>query len=253
MMRALLPVFAGAAARWQALAAVPAMALVLLAALASENMNGLGASGWRSLTSGLGNDAAMRGLALGGDYGAELDAVIPQVRPGDTIVTTDSRLEFRYLTQVSLQPPQSCSQLRRPGRTVFVLLESDEERTLYGNKANSPYWENCRKPTLTKITERPGAFALFVTGSPRPDIGGCGAPATTPGLAIEFGRFRTATAAERLLAQAKGVGFVQAAVEQLGCRSFRVVEHGVPSRSVGDSIVAEAKTAHLNAKVVGSP
>ena len=252
MTRALLPAFAGAYALRQALVAVPALALVVLAAFATENMSGLGTSGWQNLRAALGNDAALRGVALGGDFGAELDAVVPQVRPGDRIVTADSRLEFRYLSQVSWQAPRSCSQLRGPGRTVFVLLESDEERTLYGAKASSQYWENCRKPTLTKITERPGAFALFVTGSPKAVSGNCDAPATPPGLAVEFGRFRTATAAERLLAQVKGLGFGEAGVEQLGCASYRVVEHGVPSKAVGASIVAEAKTAHLRPKLVAS-
>jgi hypothetical protein len=167
-------------------------------------------------------------------------------------VTPDGRLPFRYPSQVSLQAPESCSQLRHPGRTIFVLLESDEERTVYGAKAGPAYWERCRKPKLTKLVERPGAFALFVTGTPRADVGGCGAPTPTSGLAVEFGRFRTAAAAERLLAQVKRLGFGEALVEQLGCASYRVVEHGVPSKAVGDSIVAEAKTAHLRATVVGS-
>jgi hypothetical protein len=252
MTRALVPAFAGAYARRQALVAVPALALVVLAAFATENMSGLGTSGWQNLRAALGNDAALRGVGLGGDFGAELDAVIPQVHPGDRIVTADSRLEFRYLSQVSWQAPQSCSQLRRPGRTVFVLLESDEERTLYGAKANSGYWERCRTPKLTKIVERPGAFALFVTGTPRADLGGCGASTPTSGLAVEFGRFRTAAAAARLLAQVKGLGFGEALVEQLGCASYRVVEHGVPSEAVGNSIVAEARTAHLRAKLVAA-
>ena len=253
MMRALLPAFAGAVVRRQALVAIPAVALLVLAGFATENMSGLGSSGWRSLDSALGDDASLRSLGLGGDFAAELDALGPQVRPGDTIVTTDSRLEFRYLSQVSWQPPRSCSQVRRPGRTVLVLLESDEERTLYGAKAESPYWEACRKPALTKIAERPGAFALFVTGTPLADVGGCGAPPPTAGLAVEFGRFRTAIAAEQLRTRAEHLGFVQAVVEQLGCASYRVVEHGVPSRDVGGSIVAEAKTAHLEARLVGSP
>jgi hypothetical protein len=251
MTRALLPAFAGAAARRQAFVAFPAVALLLLAALATENMNGLGTSGWRTFTSGLGNDASMRSLALGGDFSAELDALIPQVKPGDTIVTPDGRLEFRYLSQISLQAPRSCSQLRRPGRTLFVLLESDEERTLYGAKAGAAYWENCRKPALTKIAERPGAFALFVSRTVRADVVGCGASPANVGLAVEFGRFRTPAEAQRLLERVKSLGFVEAKVEQLGCASYRVVELGVPSQSVGDSIVTEAGTAHLQAKVVG--
>ena len=252
MTRALLPVFAGAAVRRQVLVAIPAAALLVLAGLATENMNGLGTAGWRSLTQSLGNGPELSNLALGGDFSAELTALAPQVQPGDTIVTPDGRLPFRYPSQVSLQAPQSCSQLRQPGRTIFVLLESDEERTLYGAKADSRYWSTCRRPTLTKVTERPGAFALYVTGSPQA-VTGCDTSTPVPGLAVEFGRFQTSAAAQQLLTRAKGVGFREAVLEQLGCASYRVVEHGVPSRSVGASIVAEAKSAGIKAKLVESP
>jgi hypothetical protein len=166
MARALLPAFAGAAARLQLLVVVPAAALLLLAALATESMNGLGTVGWRSLTDSLGDTASLQSLAVGGDFGSELAALQPVVRPGDTIVTVDGRLPFYFGSQVALYGPQNCGQLRRPGRrTLFLLLESDEERTLYGAKAGSPYWQKCRSPTVTKVTERPGAFALFVVGN----------------------------------------------------------------------------------------
>jgi hypothetical protein len=252
MTRALLPAFAGAIVRREALVALPAVALLVLAVFATQNMNGLGSSGWRTFGADFGNDSSMRSLALGGDFSAELDALIPQVNAGDTIVTPDSRLVFRYLSQVSVQAPHACSQLRRPGRTLFVLLESDEERTLYGPKAGAAYWESCRQPTLTKIAERPGAFALFVIGAVHQAAGGCDVPPATSGLAIEFGRFRTEREARRSLEQITGMGFVQAEVEQLGCASYRIIETGVPSESVGESIVAEAESAHLHAKVVGS-
>ena len=245
MTRAVLPAFAGAGARRPLLVAIPAAALLLLAGLATDNLNGLGTSGWRSLTSSLGSAPSLRSLALGGDFGSELDALKPQVQPGDTIVTVDARLPFYYASQASLYEPQTCSQFPRHGRTLFLLLESDEERTLYGARAGAQYWEHCHSPTLTMVSERPGAFALFV-------VAGCGVTATPPGLAVEFGQFRTAAAAEGLLKLAKGFGFREAVVEQLSCTSWRVVEHGVPSRAVGESIVAEAKTAHLHAAVVGS-
>jgi 4-amino-4-deoxy-L-arabinose transferase-like glycosyltransferase len=247
MARALLPAFAGAAARLQLLVAVPAAALLLLAALGTENMNGLGSAGWSSLSDSLGNGSALRGLALGGDFSAEYDALKRELQPSDTIVTADGRLQFYYGSQVSMVGASSCSALRRPSRTVFMLLESDEIRAVSGRKADPKYWESCRSPKLTKVTERPGAFALFVTGPV------CTPAPITPELSIEFGRFRTEAAADKLLAQAKGNGFREAIVEQLGCASYRVVEHGIPNEAVGESIVAEAKSAHLNATIVSRP
>jgi 4-amino-4-deoxy-L-arabinose transferase-like glycosyltransferase len=247
MVRALLPAFAGAVVQRRLLVAFPAVALLVLAGYATENMNGLGSAGWRSLNDTLGNGPGLRSLALGGDFASELDALKSQVQPGDTIVTADGRLEFYYLSQVSLVGASSCSALRRPGRTVFMLLESDESQAVNGARADPKYWESCRTPKLTKVTERPGAFALFVTGPV------CTPAAPTPGLSIEFGRFKTEAAAEKLLAQAKGDGFREAIVEQLGCGSYRVVEHGVPNKAVGESIVAEAKSAHLNATIVSGP
>jgi hypothetical protein len=253
LTRALLPAFAGALTFDARAVAVPAAATVVLAAYGSVDLNGFGNGGWHQFTSALGSDTALRSVALGGDFDAELTAVQPQVRPDAAVVTTDARLQFYYPSNVRLQPPTDCSQLRSAPSTVFVLLESDEERTLYGPKAAAAYWAACRHPTPTMVAERPGAFAIFVTGHPVNESGGCATQAPTPGLAVEFGRFRTDAPAERLLAQAKRVGFVQAKVERLGCNLYRVVETGIPNAAVGRSIVAEAKTAKLDARLVESP
>jgi hypothetical protein len=194
----------------------------------------------------------MQALALGGDFNAELVALRPQVKPSDKIVTADGRLPFLYPGQVAVSPPDTCGQLRASGATLFVLLESDEERILHGAKAGSAYWQTC-KPALTLVAERPGAFAIFTTGTPASVVGGCGAPPLTPGIAVEFGRFRAATAAGTLLARAHSVGFVQAKVEQLGCALYRVAETGIPSQSVAQGIVSEAKSAHFKTTIVTSP
>ncbi len=250
----LLPVFAGARRRSEWLVAVPTGAVVALVAIAAYNINGLGPSGWRQVRSGglsgFGNAALMRGVALGGDFAAEMDALTPQVGPKDRIVTFDGRLRFFYLDQVDIQAPQSCAQL--PGHRVFVLLEDDEIRAIYGKHADSAFWETCRNVSPTKVAERPGAFAVFVNGTPRSATSGCGAPATSDqGLAIEFGRMRTAAPANVLQRHLAALGVVQAKVEQLGCSLYRVVETGVPNQAVGQSILAEAKSAKLQAKLVG--
>ncbi|HEX6788983.1 MAG TPA: hypothetical protein VF091_07045 [Gaiellaceae bacterium] len=251
MARALLPAFTGARRLRPWAAVIPAAGLLLLAALSTEQLNGFGSSGWHEFRSGFGNTVAMQALALGGDFNAELVTLRPQVRPSDKIVTADGRLPFLYPGQVAVSPPVTCGQLRASGATIFVLLESDEEQILYGPKASSAYWETC-KPALTLVGERPGAFAIFTTGAPTSAVGGCGAPPMTPGIAVEFGRFHTSGAAGKLLAQARSVGFVQAKVEQLGCSLYRVAETGIPSQSVAQGIVAEAKSAHLKTSVVTS-
>jgi hypothetical protein len=247
------PAFAAAQKRSGWLVCIPAAAVVVIGAFAAYNINGLGESGWRQLraggVSGLSNGSFTRGIALGGDFAAEINALEPQVKPRDKILTFDGRLRFFYLDQVELQAPISCGQLK--GYKLFVLLESDEIRTIYGKRGSSPFWNACRAPRLTMIEERPGAFALFAVGKPRPSVGGCGAP--TPenrGLAIEFGRKRTVSEAEVLQRNVAAAGFIEAKVEQLGCSLYRIVETGVPDESVGRSILAEARSAHLSATLV---
>src|SRR5207237_628294 len=151
-----------------------------------------GSSGWRELRSiSLTDAAATRNLALGGDFSAELNAVQSQLRAGDTIETYDQRLRFFYLDRVTIAAPTACSQME--GRQVLVLLESDEVRTLFGRRTSPAFWEACRSPRLEEIDERPGAYAMLVSAT-TPVAGGCGA-APTPGLAVEFGVFRTQGAA----------------------------------------------------------
>lgn len=253
MTLALVPAFAGAFALARPALAVPALALIVLGAFAAYNINGLGSSGWRQLrsagVSGFADAALMRNVALGGDFSAEVNALAPQVTADDRILTSDGRLRFFYLDQVDLQEPRSCSQLA--GHRLFVLLEDDEIRALYGRRAESSYWESCKGAGLTKVDERPGAFAIFVRGAARPTVGGCGvSPETQTSLAIEFGRTRTSAAARLLLSRVAALGFVQAKVEQLGCSLYRVVETGIPDEDVAKSILAETQAAHLSATLV---
>jgi hypothetical protein len=246
--RALLPVFGGAASIDLLGVVVPAGALLVLTVFATLQLNGLGHDGWSRFSSALGSTDELRSLALGGDFDAELTALRSQLPTTRTIVTADGRLRFYYPHQVVLEAPESCAQLTAPA-TTLVILESDEERAVYGDRAGVRYWQSCRRPTATLVAERPGAFALFTTAHVAAALDGCGANPTA-GLSVEFGRFSTATAANRLLRRARLVGFIQARVERLGCSLYRVVEIGVPTRDVGRSIVAEAQTAQLRAHMV---
>lgn len=242
------PAIVGAHRRAAFLPVVPVAAIIVLGTVAADNINGLGSAGWKALRSStITNAAQMRSLALGGDFATELDSLAHTIRSSDRIETYDRRLSFFYLNQVEIVAPGSCDQMR-DGR-ILVLLESDEVRTLFGRRSTTAYWNACRSPRLTLVDERPGAYAIFVRGAP-PVQGGCGAQPSA-GLAVEFGRFRTEAAARSLLFRAKAVGFVEARIERIGCTAYRVVETGVPGEAVGRSIVAEAASAHLRARLVG--
>ena len=245
-----VPALAGAAHYETRLAAIPAAAVLALGAYGSVQLAGFGSDGWHRFTSGFGDSHALRDLALGGDFAAELDAVQPEARWAATIVTADSRLAFYYPRKVRLEPPTSCAQLDRSA--ALVLLESDEERALYGNKAQPGYWQACRHPTPLLVAERPGAFAILTTGRPVAAAGGCGV-APPSGLAVEFGTFPSPRAAQADLARVKAVGFVQATVQRLGCSTYAVLETGIPSRDVGRSIVAEARMAKLRVRLIETP
>jgi hypothetical protein len=247
--RSLVPAFAGARRRSDWLLAVPTACVLVLTAYSIYNINGLGSTGWQALRagglSGLGNAALMRNIAYGGDFDAEYAALAPQVLPTDSILTNDGRLRFFYLNQADVQQPQGCQQL--PRHRLFVMLEDDEVRTIYGKLADPTFWEACPNAQLTKAAERPGAFALFINQQPNP----CGGyTQQDQGLAIEFGRWSSPDVATALQKHVASIGFVQARVEQLGCHLYRVVETGIPSKAVGDSIVAEAAKAGLKVKLV---
>jgi len=248
-----LPAFVGAQRRREYLALVPAAAVVLLGAYTIENVNGLGTAGWNALRAhgfaALGNQSSLRSIGLGGDFAAELNDLEPQVAAGDRILSYDQRLRFFYLPQLDFEAPQSCDQLR--AHQIFVLVESDEVRTIYGKRASPAFWKACRGQSLTLVAERPGAYAVFVNGRLRQTAGGCGAPAPVAQLGVEFGpHYQTAAQANIALKGVVNLGFVQAHVDQVGCANYRIIETGVTDATVGNSIISEARSAHLQARLV---
>ena len=248
-----LPAFVAAQRRREYLALVPAAAVVLLGAYTIENINGLGATGWNALRAhgfaALGNQSSLRSIGLGGDFAAELNDLTPQVSARDRILSYDQRLRFYYLPQLDFEPPQACKQLR--AHRIFVLLESDEVRTIYGIRASPAFWRACQGPPLVLVAERPGAYAVFVNGRLRQTVGGCGAPEPVRQLAVEFGmHYRTAAQATTALKRVTSLGFVQAHIDEVGCANYRIVETGVTDEAVGRSVISEARSAHLDARLV---
>jgi hypothetical protein len=236
-------------------AAVPAAALLVLAVTNVQNLDGLGADGWRQYRShgvaGLGDARLMENVALG-QFQQELDAVRRVVGPAGRVTGNDGRLGFFFPGRAAYGYPTSCDALR--GNRVFVLLESDEtvaQARAVGAPTTVDAWERCRRPQLTLVDQVPGLHAVFAVGS-RPAAaatGTCGAPVPPDGLVAIFGSTRTASAAAALQRKVAGYGFVQAKVVQLSCSRYLVLETGVPDEKAGASIAAEARTVNLDVRI----
>jgi hypothetical protein len=78
-------------------------------------------------------------------------------------------------------------------------------------------------------------------------------PGTTGDLDLVFGRRDTPAEAERLLQQVKGVGYVDAEVQEDGCLRWKVVYTGIESYAQGASSAAEARGAGLQAHLELAP
>jgi hypothetical protein len=78
-------------------------------------------------------------------------------------------------------------------------------------------------------------------------------PGTTEPLDLVFGRLDTPTAAERLLARVRAVGYVDAELRLEGCGDWKVLYDGITSYSQGASSAAEARKAGLDASLEIQP
>ncbi len=78
-------------------------------------------------------------------------------------------------------------------------------------------------------------------------------PGATGNLDLVFGRRDTPAEAEQLLQQVKGVGYVDAEVQEDGCLRWKVVYTGIDSYAQGASSAAEARGAGLQAHLELAP
>jgi hypothetical protein len=80
------------------------------------------------------------------------------------------------------------------------------------------------------------------------------APAgSTDALDLVFGRRDTPAAANALLKEVRGVGYVDAEVRRDGCGRWEVLYDGIESYAQGASSAAEARGAGLDARVEIQP
>jgi len=92
-------------------------------------------------------------------------------------------------------------------------------------------------------------LAVLAGGSPRfPTREECVRPATDRGeLRVVFAYTERAAEAAALRDRVVRLGFVGTGVEQDGCGRLRVAVDGVPSITVGQEVIEEARSVGLNA------
>jgi 4-amino-4-deoxy-L-arabinose transferase-like glycosyltransferase len=218
-----------------ALVLVPVTALTLLVVANLTSIDGLGSAGWRSVRdlgwAGWGDRARVENVAYG-PFSYELDLARANTRPGQRIVSADSRLTYFFPGQVDVQYPSACADLAHA--RVVVLLTGGESADIathiVGTSADPLAWTQCAAPRLTLIGEQPGIYAVFVTGTPtRPSTLDDCHIATTPGTLVDavFGQNLTYAEARDIRSRAAAVGF-GARIEQIACARFRVVVTGIP-------------------------
>ncbi len=229
--------------------AAPVAAVAALCALVVLNVpaiDGLGSSRWSDLLSqgpsAWGDSARMEHFALG-PIVYELEAVRATAGATGKIISSDGRLRFFFPGHVTNVFPTSCEQTA-PFRS-FVLLLDQESSALVQAAGGSPdplAWQQCKRPRLTEVASRPGVFAAFAIGNAPAGQENCAiSPTTGSEYDAVFGEGLPYERASALWKRAVAVGFASARVEQTACNTFRVVVHGVPTRSNG--IVAEARGA----------
>ena len=254
----LLPAFAGARQRSEWLVAdAGGRDLLVLVSLAAYNINGLGASGLepapcrRHLGTGQrSGDARHRGRRRLRRRDRRARATGPPARQ-DPHVRRSARVLLprpdRPPAAAIVQPASGASRCSYSSRTTSSgsSLRETARRRRSGRRA--------RTSTLTKIAERPGAFAVFVNGAPRSASGRMRRDsAAGPGARDRVrpdahrGRGRGAAKARRApSASSKRRSNSSAA------RSTASSRPGCRAKAVGESIVAEAKSAGFTVKLVG--
>ncbi len=98
-------------------------------------------------------------------------------------------------------------------------------------------------------------LVVIAEGTPRfPHVSECVLP-PREGTRLEavFGRFRDRALATARLRRVRMLGFKGSEIERDGCAFFKVAVHGIPSVSVGESLVQEARGVGLHPTLESLP
>jgi hypothetical protein len=90
-------------------------------------------------------------------------------------------------------------------------------------------------------------LATLAGGAPRlPSRAECVHPAHADGeLEVVFGRFERASDADAMLETVLRDGFQGSQIEPDGCGLLKVAVHGISTLKVGEEVMAEARSVHL--------
>lgn len=219
-----------------AAALIPAGAVAVVALANVVSVDGLGRDGWRGLIelgrSGWADRAAMENYAYG-PFSYEVDLARENVRRGDLIVSSNSRLSYFFPGQVDVRYARTCGELG--GARFFSFLSAGESLELakLGSQPTEPLgWIQCKRPRVRLVGEQSGIYAAYVVGNPparAPTAEDCRI-VSTPGELLDavFGDALAYREATVLLERALGSGFVGTRIERTNCEAFRVVVTGVP-------------------------
>lgn len=241
---AVVAILSGLETESVAAAGVVGLAVAVLALVNVVSLNGLGKQGWHSYRSdglsGLGNTDLMNNVALG-QFEYELNALRPQLAPGDQVFSEDARVGFFYPDSVAYGYPGSCSDF--DGYRAFVQLLSDESVAQAGSLDPA----TCTRPRLHLVGSSPGIYAVYTVGAPRvaPSSSACDVPEPPSGLAAVFGVASSESAANALQTADQKYGFQNLHVIQIDCGSYVVAESGI-THEQGVGIVKEAKPLHID-------
>ena len=146
--------------------AIPFVLFAIVVAENVYNVDGLQKSGWSELRRTPAGDwfdkPTMRAIVLPA-FSRALEAVRPQMRRGDLLLSPEGAFRFFFPGQVEQSYPNNCNDLHR--FRVFVLT-TDEGSKRYMEQflhvsGEPSFWAACKQPHLKQLTDGSEGYAVF--------------------------------------------------------------------------------------------
>jgi 4-amino-4-deoxy-L-arabinose transferase-like glycosyltransferase len=165
---AALPAASALARKGPLVAALPFALFAVVVATNVYNLDGLHKSGWdqlRRTKDRLDRDQT-RAIVMPA-FSRALEAVRPQMRPGDLLMSPEGAFRFFYPGHVEQSYPNNCNDLHR--FRVFVLT-TDEGSKRYMEQflhvsGEPSFWAACKQPRVKQLTDGSEGYAVFRIGA----------------------------------------------------------------------------------------
>jgi hypothetical protein len=165
-----LPAAKALAGRGAVALAVPFALFAIVVAENVYNLDGLQKSGWSEVRRTPSGDwfdrPKMRAIVMPA-FTRALEAVGPQMRPGDLLMSPEGAFRFFFPGHVEQSYPNNCNDLHR--FRVFVLT-TDEGSKRYMEQflhvsGEPSFWAACKQPRLKQLTDGSEGYAVFRVGA----------------------------------------------------------------------------------------